>query len=92
MPRSGSGETLNRGVYDYAKPYEVNFFASMKMVADFGQSDRIEAVIAGGVSERHFQPHQNDQARLMTAGERRPWWLDPARAQAHARHTLTLTP
>ena len=91
-PRAGSGETLNRGVYDFNRPYAVNFFASMKMVADFGQPDRIEAVIAGGVSERHFQSHQNDQVRLMLAGERRPWWLDPAKAQANARHTLRLTP
>lgn len=91
-PRAGSGETLDRGVYDFDKPYAVNYFASMKMVADFGQPDRIEAVIAGGVSERHFQPHQNDQARLLLAGERRAWWLDPAKAEANARHTLRLTP
>jgi penicillin amidase len=92
VPRAGSGETLNRGVYAFDKPYEVNFFASMKMVADFGDPDKIEAVVAGGVSERHFQPHQNDQARLMAAGERRPWWLNPAKAEANARHTLTLKP
>ncbi len=92
VPRAGSGETLSRGVYDWARPYEVNFFASMKMVADFGETDRIEAVIAGGVSERHFQPHQNDQARMMAAGERRSWWLDPAKAEAHAKHTLVLRP
>jgi penicillin G amidase len=92
VPRPGSGETLNRGVYDFAKPYEVNFFASMRMVADLADPDKIEAVIAGGVSERHFQPHQNDQARLLAAGERRPWWLNPAQARAHALHTLTLKP
>ncbi|MFP5399498.1 MAG: penicillin acylase family protein [Gammaproteobacteria bacterium] len=91
-PRGGSGETLDRGVYDFNRPYAVNYFASLKMVADFARPDRIEAVIAGGVSERHFQPHQNDQARLLLAGERRAWWLDPAKAEANARHTLRLTP
>jgi penicillin amidase len=62
------------------------------LVADMADPDKIEAVIAGGVSERHFQPHQNDQARLLTSGERRAWWLNPAKAEANARHTLTLTP
>jgi len=28
--------------------------------SDVGEPDKIEAVIAGGVIERHFQPHQND--------------------------------
>lgn len=28
----------------------------------------------------------------MTAGERRAWWLDPAKAESHAKHTLTLRP
>jgi penicillin amidase len=92
LQRSGSGETLNRGVYAFDKPYDVNFFASMKVVVDFGDPDKIEAVLAGGVSERHLQPHQNDQARLWAAGERRAWWFDPARAEANARTRAVLTP
>ncbi len=92
VPRSGSGETLNRGVYDFMKPYDVNFFDSMRMVADFGDPDKIEAVVAGGVSERHFQPHQNDQARILVSGERRSWWFNPAKAEAAAKSTLTLKP
>ncbi|MFX7849823.1 penicillin acylase family protein, partial [Acinetobacter baumannii] len=53
VERSGSGETLNRGVYDFQKPYEANFFASMQVIMDFGDNDKIEAALAGGVSERH---------------------------------------
>ena len=45
----------------------------------------VEAVLAGGVSERHFQPHQNDQAKLWAAGQRRAWWFDPVQAEAHAK-------
>jgi penicillin amidase len=92
LQRSGSGETLNRGVYAFDKPYDVNFFASMKMVADFGDPDKIEAILAGGVNERHFQPHQNDQAKLWAASERRPWWFNPAQVEAHAKSRLTLSP
>ena len=92
VQRSGSGETLNRGVYDFPKPFDVNFFDSMRMVADFGDPDKIEAVVAGGVSERHFQPHQNDQARILVAGERRPWWFAPAKVEANAKSTQMLKP
>lgn len=90
--RPGSGETLNRGVYDFMKPYDVNFFPSMRIVTDFGDPDKVEAVVAGGVSERHFQPHQNDQAKLLVANERRSWWFNPAKAEANAKATLTLAP
>lgn len=90
--RPGSGETLNRGVYDFKKPYDVNFFASMRIVTDFADPDKVEAVVAGGVNERHFQPHQNDQAKLLVANERRAWWFNPAKAEAAAKSTLQLVP
>ena len=92
LERPGSGETLNRGVYDFKKPYDVNFFASMQLVVDFADTEKIEAVLAGGVSERHFQPHQNDQAKLWAAGQRRAWWFDPAQAEAHAKSRVMLSP
>jgi penicillin G amidase len=92
VERPGSGETLNRGVYDFMKPYDVNFFASMRVVTDFGDPDKIDAVIAGGVNERLFQPHQNDQAKLLVANERRSWWFNPAKAEANAKSTLQLVP
>jgi penicillin G amidase len=92
LERSGSGETLNRGVYDFQKPYDTLFFASMQLVSDFGDPDKIEAVLAGGVNERHVQPHQNDQAKLWAAGERRAWWFNPAKAEANAKHKVVLSP
>jgi penicillin amidase len=92
LERSGSGETLSRGVYDFQKPFDVNFFASMQLVADLGDPDKIEAVLAGGVSERHFQPHQNDQAKLWATGQRRAWWFNPAKAEANAKYKVVLSP
>jgi penicillin amidase len=92
LDKSGSGETLNRGVYDFKAPYDVKFFASMQLVVDFGDPDKIEAVLAGGVSERHFQPHQNDQAKRWAAGQRTAWWFNPAQAEAMAVSRATLTP
>ena len=92
VQRPGSGETLNRGVYDFQKPFAVNFFPSMRVVVDFADPDKINAVVAGGVSERHFQPHQNDQARILVAGERRSWWFNPKQVEAHAKSRATLSP
>jgi penicillin amidase len=89
LERSGSGETLNRGVYDFQKPFAVNF---LKMVADFGDPDKIEAILAGGVSERHLEDHQNDQAKIWATGERRAWWFNPAQAESHAKSRMTLAP
>jgi penicillin amidase len=64
----------------------------MQRVVDFGDPDKIEAVLAGGVSERHFQPHQNDQARLWAAGQRTAWWFNPVQVEAHAVARAVLVP
>ena len=79
-------------MYDFQKPYDVNFFPSMRVVVDFADPDKINAVVAGGVSERHFQPHQNDQARILVAGERRSWWFNPKQVEANAKSRITLSP
>ena len=92
VERAGSGETLNRGVYDFQKPFDIAFFASMQVVVDFGDPDKINAVLAGGVSERHFQSHQNDQAKQWTAGQRGAWWFNPEQVKSHAVSTMTMTP
>ena len=60
--------------------------------AKLGDPDKIEALLVGGVSERHFRPHQNDPARLRADGQRCPWWFNPAKAQANAKHKVVLSP
>lgn len=92
VERSGGADTLNRGVYDFNEPYAVKFFASMQVVIDFADPDKIDAVLAGGVSERHFQPHQNDQARQWAEGQRGVWWFAPVKAEANAVSRATLVP
>lgn len=92
VPRSGSGETLNRGIYSFNKPFDAGFFASLKLVVDFADTDKVEAMLAGGVVERHFQAHQNDQAKLWAAGEHRPWWFSPEQARANAVSRTLLVP
>ena len=67
-------------------------FASMPRVVDFGDPDKIEALLAGGVSERYFQPHQNDQARLWAAGQRTAWWFNPVQVEENAVARAVLVP
>jgi len=92
FPWAGSVDTLNRGVYAFNDPYRVNFFPSMRLVVDFGDAEKIEAVVAGGVSERHLQPHLNDQARLLGDNQRRPWWFSREKIEANAKHRMVLEP
>ncbi|MBI5936610.1 MAG: penicillin acylase family protein [Betaproteobacteria bacterium] len=72
--------------------HRVRVVSPLRRVVDFGDPDKIEAVLAGGVSERLFQPHQNDQAKLWAANQRRPWWFNPAQAEAHGRSRVVRTP
>jgi penicillin amidase len=92
FPWAGSGDTLNRGIYAFNDPYRVNFFPSMRLVVDFGDPEKIEAIVAGGVSERHLQAHLNDQARLLGENQRRPWWYSREKIEANAKHRVVLEP
>jgi len=57
------GATLYRGIYDFSKPYKVTVSASLRMVADLADPDKILAVLPGGVAGRQFDPHTTDQVQ-----------------------------
>ncbi|MBW1820012.1 MAG: penicillin acylase family protein, partial [Deltaproteobacteria bacterium] len=60
-PMGGSGETLYRGLYKFNKPYMPAITASMRMVADLADDDKVMAVMPSGVTGRVFWPHTTDQ-------------------------------
>jgi len=91
-PMGGSPETLYRGIYDFNKPYAVNVSASLRMVADLGDPDRVYAVLPGGVSGRLFDRHNRDQIRPFMDGEKRAWWFSDAMIEKHAKYRLELKP
>jgi penicillin G amidase len=91
-PMSGSGATLLRALNPFMAGFEVNFFASMRLVADMGDDQKIEAVVSGGVVDRQFHPHQKDQLPAWSEGRLLKWWFAPAQVEANARHTQQLTP
>lgn len=91
-PAAGSGETLYRGIYDFNQPYKITVSASLRMVADLGDPDKILAVLPGGVAGRQFDPHTSDQVKSFMDGTKVYWWFSDKAIREHTRHTLTLSP
>ena len=91
-PMSGSGETLMRARTSFMGDYQVEFFASMRLVADMADDDRVQAVVSGGVVDRQFHPHQQDQLPTWTAGQLLNWWLSPQQIAAHSCHEQRIIP
>ncbi len=88
----GSGETLNRGRYDFTDPFAVTVAASMRMVVDFSDPDRIMASLPSGVTGRAFHSHQTDQTKDFIDGAPAYWWFSDAAITAHTTETLVLNP
>jgi len=91
-PAAGSGETLYRGIYEFNTPFKIKISASLRMVADLADPDKILAVLPGGVAGRQFDPHTTDQIAPYMNGEKVYWWFSDKAIKEHARHTLTLNP
>ena len=91
-PMSGSGATLLRALNPFMAGFDVAFFASMRLVADMGDDEKIEAVVSGGVVDRQFHPHQKDQLPAWSEGRLLKWWFSPKQVEANARHTQQLLP
>jgi len=91
-PFPGSVDTLYRGMYDFDQPYDVTVSASLRMVADLGDEEKVLAVLPGGVSGRLLDPHTTDQIPSFISGEKMIWWFSDKAIKAHAKSTLTLTP
>lgn len=91
-PAAGSGETLYRGLYEFNEPFAVKIPASVRMVADLSDDDKVLAVLPGGISERLFNPHSTDQIEAYMNGDHCYWWFSDRAIQEHCRNTLVLKP
>jgi penicillin amidase len=91
-PALGSGETLGRGIYGFNEPFDVVVLASLRMVADLADGDKVLAVLPGGVSGRLFDKHGKDQIEPFIDGSKVYWWFSDAAIKEHSRHTLVLKP
>ena len=88
----GSQETLNRAAHDYNRSYDVSLSASLRMVMDLGDPDKVLAVLPGGVSGRLFDPHIKDQVEPFMNGEVRSWWFSDRKIRENARTIQHLLP
>lgn len=91
-PANGSGDTLRRSRSPYGNIATVSVMASLRMVADMADPDKILAVLPGGVTGRQFDPHMTDQIAPFLDGQPLYWWFSDAAIEAHAKHTLVLSP
>jgi penicillin amidase len=91
-PASGSGDTLCRSLYAFGDPADIEVAASLRMVADLGDADKVLAVLPGGVSGRQFDPHFTDQIKPYLTGEPLYWWFSDVAIQSHKQHELVLKP
>ncbi|MFH1134650.1 MAG: penicillin acylase family protein [Pseudomonadota bacterium] len=91
-PAPGSGETLYRGLYAFEDPFKVRISASLRLVVDLGDPDKMLAVLPGGTSGRLFDPHLTDQLQPFMEGEKKYWWFSDQAIKEHARSTLRLVP
>jgi len=91
-PAPGSGETLCRGIYDFDNPFEVTVSASLRMVADLSDQEKVLAVLAGGVSGRLLDKHSKDQIKAFINGDKVYWWFSDQAIREHRQNTLVLKP
>ena len=64
--------------------------ASLRMVADLSDSEKVEAVLPGGVTGRQFSPHFHDQVPVFVDGGKDYWWFSDKAIADHAQHELLL--
>lgn len=91
-PMSGSQETLYRALYEYNEPFFVNTSAAARMVVDFADSDKVLAVLPGGISGRIFDDHFTDQIDTYMSGDKLYWWFSDEMIKAHTKYSLVLKP
>jgi penicillin amidase len=83
-PANGSIETLNRGAYDFHNPEHSKSIASMRIVIDLADNEKVRAHIPGGVSERLFDPQGKNQLPAWLADSPLYWWYSDAAIDKHA--------
>ncbi|MEL6980050.1 MAG: penicillin acylase family protein [Pseudomonadota bacterium] len=99
MSLSGSAETLDRAHNDFFPPdpdqplEAVSSAASLRIVIDLADDEKIQATIAGGVTGRTLHPHLDDQLAVWARTDAaNTLWFAPDAVRANAATRLILTP
>ncbi len=91
-PMSGSGETLNRGVWMFDAPYEARIIDSLRVIVDLADEDRVMAHFPGGNSERWFDSGNKTFLDAWLTGDTSYWWFSDRAIAENARTELKLKP
>ncbi|MEL7313079.1 MAG: penicillin acylase family protein [Pseudomonadota bacterium] len=93
IPMPGSGETLLRALYPFDQPYDLKWFASLRMTADLNDPDKVYAVLPGGAVGRTGHANLSDQlSQWEKQDSDNYWWFSDQAIEANAANTLTLLP
>lgn len=68
-PFPGDGESVNRGTFDFNKPYGVTMAASVRHIMDFSQPSKTLGIHTTGQSANPVSPHFDDFVERWLAGE-----------------------
>lgn len=91
-PFPGSAETLNRGLAKFDDPENTSIIASLRMVIDLADDDKIAAHFPGGNSERMFSSGNTSQLPAWLSGEKLYWWFSDKAIEENAVNKLRLLP
>ena len=58
----------------------------------WGTTDKVLAVLPGGVVGRTFHPHQKDQIEPFMKGDKVYWWFSDKAINEHGKHKQVLNP
>lgn len=90
---AGSGETLQRGHYvPKDGPYSVSSFASLRIVSDLSDDEKVLAIVSGGNAARQFHPFFKSHLDIWLNNQWSYWWLDPEKIAEQSKHKLELMP
>ena len=87
------GQALMRSLYSCDQPLSSKWFASLRMTADLGDSEKLRAVLPGGVVGRTFHSGLADQnAHWACADTEIYWWFTDEAIKRNSQFVLNLVP
>ncbi len=90
LPAPGDGTTLNLGFYRHSHPFRQTVGASLRFVAEMGDTEHAEFILPSGQSGHPWSPHYSNQSTLWREGRR--LILRGGDRRIEAREDLVLQP
>lgn len=88
----GNPSTVNENVHDPARPYQVNFGSSQRLIVDLSDLEKTLAVNSTGASGHPFHRHRDDESALWVKVDLHPLPFSREGVEKVAEDTLVLKP